>query len=182
MSTLQSRAKPFLVPFLQGQWPVLSEWGLRSVVVWITMFSMVFEFRDPATAAIPFNQRDQFRRTRDPLNHWRMWIGKIDANVWRGKTFHTGVGLYEPSMMPINPAANLQITTAAVGKLLIHSFYVPRDVAEIELTPAYDIGLGITRIWPPENATPLRPIRILADRDADNVSQFLRNSILGIFK
>lgn len=84
MSRLQTRAKPHIVPFLQATWPTLDRWASRSLAAWITMFTMVYEFRAPRTAAIPSKQRDTFRRTRDPIDGWEIWIAKINPNRWRG--------------------------------------------------------------------------------------------------
>jgi hypothetical protein len=177
MSTLQKRAKPFLVPLIQGQWPTLDEWPVRSIAAWITMFSMVYEFRDPGTVAIPFEQRDEFRRSRDAPKDWRIWIAKVDPNRWRGTTFHIGMGLYDQATVPsFKTPANTQITTAVIGHLLIHSFYISPTLAHFQLNPAYATTLGLFPIWPPQNTLPHCPVRVLTDRDADNIATTIRKN------
>jgi hypothetical protein len=177
MGKLQERAKPYIVPFLQCRWPVLDEWATRSLAAWITMFTMVFEFSDPTTAAISFEQRDNFRRTRDPINDWKIWIAKINPYAWRGKIFHNGFGIYDVGKAPANARLDAQITTAVIGNLLIHSFYAPADLFVVELTPAYDARLGLTRIWPAKHTPPHCPVRILTDSDAENIRLTLASFI-----
>ncbi|MGY4327344.1 hypothetical protein ACVWWG_001761 [Bradyrhizobium sp. LB7.2] len=54
MSMLQTRARPHIVPFLQATWPTLDRWASRSLAAWITMFTMVYEFRAPPYSGDPF--------------------------------------------------------------------------------------------------------------------------------
>jgi hypothetical protein len=145
------------------------------------MFSMVVEFRDPATVAIPFTQRDEFRRVRDPPDDWRVWIGRISPNRWHGLWHHTGIGLFYPPTPDIDTPMNVQITTAAIGKLLIHTFRFPRTVGFISLTDTYATNLGLASIWPMKNTPPSGPIRVLTDDNAEHIASTLEQIVANGF-
>ncbi|QIP09538.1 hypothetical protein [Bradyrhizobium symbiodeficiens] len=183
MSSLQERSRPFLAPLILGQWPQMSDWAVRSLAVWIIMFSMVYEFRDRKTMAISFDERDQFRRIRDPTMNWRIWIGRIDARQWRGKTVHIGTGLFNfesyqsKAYLLQDPPMNMQTTTAVFGKLLFHSYYVSPSLPRFKLNP---FGNDLAMIWPPRDAKLAPsgwPARILRDEHAERVAVAIPNII-----
>lgn len=182
MSRLQTRAKPHIVPFLQATWPTLDRWASRSLAAWITMFTMVYEFRAPRTAAIPSKQRDTFRRTRDPIDGWEIRIAKINPNRWRGRITHVAGTLYDLKHSPLNARPDHQITTGVIGNLLFHSYYfAPELDMSMPEIQEYGSALGLTRIWPTAETPPHCPVRVLFDADAENVAYSLINVLAKVY-
>ncbi|WP_247822159.1 hypothetical protein [Bradyrhizobium sp. 187] len=105
---------------------------------------MVYEFRDPRTAAIPPKQRDTFRRTRDPIDGWEIWIAKINPNRWRGRITHLAGTLYDVKHSQLNARPDHRITTGVIGNLLFHSYYfAPELVMSMPEIEEYGSALGL---------------------------------------
>jgi hypothetical protein len=145
------------------------------------MFTMVAEFAHPQTVATPQSQREQFRATLIPPPDWRVWIAPFDGRVWNKKFHHIGMGLFEFPEPNRVPPCNVQITTAAVGKLLFQSFRFDPDAAYFQLTSFYGYSLNIVPVWPAQDTPIGRPIKVLSDNDADYVAVALRKLLMDSF-
>jgi hypothetical protein len=142
MSELQTEAKQILISLIMGDWPILDKQAQATIASWVTMFTMVAEFAHPQTVAIPLSQREQFRETRVPLPDWRIWIAPFDGRAWNKKFHHVGMGLFEFPEPDRVPPCNVQITTAAIGKLLFQSFRFDAAIADFQLTSFYQSSLN----------------------------------------
>lgn len=144
------------------------------------MFAMVYEFRDPRTAAIPSKQRDTFRKNQ--RSHRR--LGNLDC---------------EDKPQPMershharcrNPLRGEAFTTQRKAPPSNHdrcdrqsnSYYFPPELdmsmPEIE---EYGSALGLTRIWPTTETPPHCPVRVLFDADAENVAYSLINVLAKVY-
>jgi hypothetical protein len=70
MSEMQSDAKPYLLPLLQGRWKSLSSDGTLAVANWITMNSMVREFQNENAIVTRAEERLKFMQEKRPGENW----------------------------------------------------------------------------------------------------------------
>jgi len=155
---MQASAKKILVKFLRGENPYLGKVDRRALANWITMFTMVNEFSDPATQLTSFDERNSLRMHRQPPSGWAIWIGTNESLRWHGATSH--LAWKEPSELgipsearpePVAPALTIdcQTTAGALGRLFMMSFSTA-----LSGVPLNDISklmvdrYGLISIWP----------------------------------
>jgi len=176
MSRLQILAKPILLPFVLGKWRALDANETRIIANWITMFTMVIEFADPATAVVPVAQRELFAARDDdarrPPMGWRMWIGLQEGN--ESDFYHFGVA-------SINPAELLSwnwamITTFFIGRLTVQAVRIdrlyPQPIDE------YPKILNLVDLWPRPAVRPRAPGIVYFSMQSSLIRAF-RNEIVG---
>jgi hypothetical protein len=79
MSDLQTNAKPFLVPLLEGQKIRLLRKGKTAIASWATMMVMVSEHMEKDPEMVAVSQRDRswmLQNHKPPSSRWRIWIGQ----------------------------------------------------------------------------------------------------------
>lgn len=181
MSRLQNRAKPVLLPFLEGRWPVLSAEDQTTLAAWATMSVMVFEFADMDSLVTPQVQRERFRKDQTPPEGWAIWVGHYNGSRWKACfTHHSYSGFLNPAEPVFPPRrlpdkGNVQTTSFVVGSLFVHAF---SSLPPLPAMPAVERSgvasrFGLRCIWPdaPEVAEP--PDVVLDDLQADWISRAL---------
>ena len=75
MSQLQERAKPVVIPLIEGRGLKLSQRQQKTLAAWIAMAVMCSEFGDRTRIAIPQHDRDiLYRHHVPPVANWRIWV------------------------------------------------------------------------------------------------------------
>jgi len=115
MSRLQNRAKEILIPIIRGQWVDLRE-DAEIVARWCVMTTMVYEYIDPMTIAIPQNERDRLRDNTPLSDRWTIWIGQCPEESPNRRAAHRAYRVVEGPMTTGKP--NAQVTTLHVGNML----------------------------------------------------------------
>lgn len=151
MSVLQSQTKPILVPLLNGEPYSLRRRDQAILATWVTMFAMVAEFRlrSGELAAISEAERKEFMASRLPLKNWKIWIGAIDDETWRGRYVHTTLPVYSASDVEKRtsdgvPIPNTQTTSFVVNKLYVHAI----SSSVVDLHRQQISTKIVQRIWP----------------------------------
>lgn len=80
MSLLQQTAKPPLSALLKSGWISLSDEDQGILAAWAAMFTMVYEFADPLTAAVPEQHRQHLMRNGTVPQNWTIWIGRAEIS------------------------------------------------------------------------------------------------------
>lgn len=181
MSVLQSQAKPILIPLLKGARHSLRKREQAMLATWITMFTMVAEYRlrPGELAAISADERRQFMETRRPLPNWKIWIGTINDDSWRGRYVHTTLPVYESADPGKRSAAgvlipNTQTTTFVVDRLYVH--VLSSSVVKVEKQKIS--SRLVERIWPLITKTIKWPLQPLVPADADWISMAFFRSVV----
>ena len=179
MSRLQERAKPVITHLLLGTWDELTPDQQALVSAWIAMTTMVYEFVDPPTVAIPQAERSAFMQEQQPPEHWWIAIGVL-RNPSR-LLAHTGAYIYLGETPPpaIGPM-NTQTTVVAVGRLIFQAFSSAATSVNLEITGPTLRRLGLTSIWP-RNADAVRPVRPLDNQEAERIFIALRSALNSAF-
>lgn len=170
MSIIQNQTKPILIPLLQGDRHSLRKQSQAALAAWITMFTMVAEFRlrSGEIAAISAEERKQFMTTQRPLPNWKIWIGTIDDENWKGRYIHTTLPVYSSNDVVKRtnnnvPVPNTQTTTFTVNKLFVHVL----SSSVIEVDRQKIAGRFAQRIWPLVTKSIKWPPRLLTPDDAE---------------
>jgi hypothetical protein len=183
MSRLQTQVKPILLPMLQGRWPEInSPWERRILAAWAVMFTMVVEFADLNTQATSFSEREYLRLVLAPPNGWYVWIGLHKGPLWRAGSNHFGwanpimLADERPETLAAALAAHhkptVQCTGWVVGPVYFQTISSSNRGFKVdELTFAKRHGLRV--VWPSDNLPIERPVDVLDDIAADNVSKAL---------
>lgn len=153
MSRLQTAAKPVLLPFLTGSNVALSRTQQRAAANWAAMFTMVYEFADPLTIAIPQSERASFMRILQPNANWLIWVAPFVGKSYAGMAHHRGIGFLEqghrePSVAQI---FNTQVTVGSAGGLFFLTCFSSNSTVLSRGFPAIRRLCGelmYTRVWP----------------------------------
>jgi hypothetical protein len=174
MSVIQNQTKPILIPLLKGDRYTLRKRDQAILATWITMFTMVAEFRlrPGELAAISADERKQFMKTQNPLPNWKIWIGAIDDENWKGRYIHTTLPVYSPDDVVKRtennvPVPNTQTTTFTVNKLYVH--VLSSSVVEIDRQKISQ--RFVQRVWPLLTKTIKWPPRFLMPDDAELIAR-----------
>jgi hypothetical protein len=172
MSVLQSRTKPILIPLLRGDRYSLRKREQGILAAWVTMFAMVAEFRlrSGDLAAISKDERRRFMETQRPLHNWKIWIGAIGDENWKGRYTHTTLPVYSSGEIVKRtnntvPIPNTQTTTFVVNKLYVHAI----SSSVVDLHKQQISTRLVQRIWP-LTKTIKWPPRLLTGEDAEWIS------------
>jgi hypothetical protein len=160
MSKLQTAGKKLLVPMVRGDWPELSAYEQRLVATWAIMATMVLEFSNPPTVAVPAEQREWFRLYLEPPAGWAVWLGRYDGtkrgfNHWACCVHRTSLPL--PTDLPDN--CNTQYTAIIFGKLILMTFSTTAPHL-IEDHHALTARHGLRLIWPANASKFVMPARV----------------------
>ena len=178
MSQLQQRAKPVLLPLMQGKPAILSRQAQELIARWIAMSTMTSDFFYPDKHAVPQADRDLLYGTGNgdgavPQDTWKMWIGRYQRGDWVGRWVHNSIPIYSKDDAPELSAAgiprpNTQTTTIIFGELYVHVFSCPfpEIVAMVNLRES--AHSMVAQIWPFREDVIAWPINPMSDRDADN--------------
>lgn len=129
-----------------------------------------FQLRSGDLAAISADERKQFMKNQRLLSNWKIWIGTLEDDSWKGFYRHTTLPIYSPNDIVKRtdsgvPVPNTQTTTFVVNKLYVHvlsSSVIEVDRQEIS-------GRFVQRIWP-LTKTIKWPPRLLTSDDAEWIS------------
>jgi hypothetical protein len=160
MSVLQAKAKPILIPLIQGEWKSgLSVQEQTTLAAWAAMYTMVREFAADDMVAVPQEDRDYLRLKREAPPHWFVWIGPFEGIEANAAAWHRSWGLHpapiasdavalgdDPQAMP---SRNIQTMVFAAGKILFQTFC--SAAPGVDFAPRLRSSaaqLGLRRIWP----------------------------------
>ena len=151
MSRLQEKAKPHLLPLIQGEVTALDVSAQTIISSWAAMFVMVAEHFNLYTVTTSQEQRSCLLDTgKAPAQNWKIWIGNFARVNWKGQLAHFTVPisspLHEPELMDNGlPRPNTQTMTFVVGKLLVHVAGSITDIFEDWEFVRSDM---LKQIWP----------------------------------
>jgi hypothetical protein len=183
MSLIQERAKPIMIPLIEGKPTALSHHAQTIVATWCAMATMTSEFLDkdlvPSTIAVSQDDREfLWKEGVPPPERWRIWITRYQRHKWVGRWFHSVVPILDAKDVPSSaltdyPSPNTQKTTFTVGDLYVHVMstsgnpdIVSRWVWPIRSRP----GMLLIGIWPIKESIITWPPESLTDSDADFVA------------
>ena len=173
MSALQERAKPYLLPLINGEITVLDEKAQAIVTAWITMFSMVAEYFDPTKVSTTSQQRHDFWKTDEPPATWKIWMGDYERGSWVGHLVHFAVPISSAHQIPEIldngvPRPNTQTMIFTVGRLYVYLCGSVTGIFEDWQLTRSDL---LAQIWPfRRNLIAWPPKTTMNDRDADQIA------------
>ena len=191
MRRIEDKAKPILVPLIQGKKRHLTASDQITIATWAVLKAMVSEYHPTSQVSTHWTQRRLVKNKGvPPTNGWSVWIGKYERKNWRPEW------LSFPFFVPSNKVLNRRgkreptyyngsSTTQVIGNLFIQSVHLP-----VPFITGEDIRLrifpattgAILRIWP-DQLTALRwPHRALSDLDADKLAGAIQNFLGSICK
>lgn len=184
MSQLQERAKPVLLPLINGTSENFdfTEDQCRLIASWAMMFTMVVEFRDALTGAITYEERNAFKLDARPNDKWKVWTGrkkKISSkDPWN--FYHYAWGLIDgPIPEGVSYKHSTQTTTFLVGKLVFHTFSTRDDFFDVGANQ-FGLSHGLRAVWPAPDREFSRMIGIppvLSGEDIHRLSRTLVEAI-----
>jgi hypothetical protein len=153
MSDLQTKAKPILIQFLEGQTPALTVVDQTAIAAWATMFSMVYEQADLEHAAIPQEERTYFQERFLPPKNWFIWMGIYDNSIKpEYQCSHRGMML-NPSKIgsEVSTICNTQTTVIFPQGIFLQTFSSTAngvgDFYRARLRQSAN-NFGLRQIWP----------------------------------
>jgi hypothetical protein len=163
MSRLQQDAKPHLSPCIQGNWSPPSQKARKVLSAWATMFAMVVEFGDEASAVVPPIERQVFMRDlQPPLGGW-VAAGRLagDLPYWfHRRALRLTLDPTEPAGLP-----NAQLTTIALGHLLLQVYLTTSDLGPFNPGQRC-VEHGLSPLWPLDVEGPTNQELPIRDKEA----------------
>jgi hypothetical protein len=178
LSGIQNRAKPYLIPLIEGRETVVGEVAQRTIATWATMATMTGEYtlNKLASIAVMPNERRALMDTLAPLPDWRISIGTYRRAKWKGHFVHASMPInFEGDIIipnvqePRVPLTNTQWTTIMVGQLYIHissSNTSPDIIRDWRWSSAPRARALLVQIWPTKERIIKWPFHCMTDTDA----------------
>lgn len=179
MSGLQERAHQLVTMLVQDRCEYFGDGDQESLAAWICMTSMVIEFADLATVAVPATARVAFANTRRPPPNWLIFVGRYEGVRESSSFWHVGVGVHDAEQIDQPRGCNIQITTFNLGRTIFHS--ISNDSKELVLDLShYATGLGLAQIWPTRALPTFSTFPKLNDDGYLRVQRYLRDYLEGL--
>jgi hypothetical protein len=185
MSELQNRAKPYVLPLVQGSPLVLRREAQETLATWCAMSVMTSDFFYPQRPAIPQSDRDYLRsHWKPPPATWKIWIGRYVRKNWQAHWVKNAMPLEYDGRVPALsadglPMPNTQATTIVFGQLYVHAFSSihPSLVSIISIEKLFE---KIAQVWPVQEEFIAWPTKPMTDRDADNIQGAICEALEGL--
>ena len=176
MSQLQERAKPVVIPLIEGRGLKLSQRQQKTLAAWIAMAVMCSEFGDRTRIAIPQHDRDiLYRHHVPPVANWRIWVASYKTTERVPRWDHRVLTIVpekevDQAAFAAAPFYNTQSTTYRVGELFVHAISASWRKCVVRHRLVIP-GNVLFEIWPPRTtgiAWP--PARLLVDQEAGRIA------------
>ena len=182
MSNLEEKAKPILISLIFGEQFTLDFDSQLIIASWAVMTSIMGEFTDIKTAAIPHAHRKIFMETNRPPVGWKIWVGRYRGEQWKQRYRHHGFALLPRNQVgKVKPEMNTQSSTFVMGELLIYA--TSSTILDINIEG--DISRKLIPIWPLKETNINFILNgvldgILTDDDANRISDYILFSIKNV--
>lgn len=175
LSSIQRRAKPHLLPLINGEPTTLGHDAQHAVAAWATMATMTAEFLlpDPMDRVVTQAERAAFMASRMPSPDWRIWIGRYRRVRWLGQWVHASIPVYDAAQVAEveatgRPQCNMQTSTFVVGELYVHVLSGAHIdfVRDWHWTAAPKARAMLPLLWPRSEDFIAWPINAISDHEA----------------
>jgi hypothetical protein len=151
MSILQGKAKPWMIPLMQGLRKNPASNSEKTLGAWATMFSMVVECAGGPVKVVTQEQREFLRSNEAPPQSWHIWMCSLPASYC--SYVQSPVGEDKPP--PVSPGL-VQYTDALetliiAGRLVFHVIGFTSKAFESQYLGPLRVNArrsGLKRIWP----------------------------------
>lgn len=176
MRELENRARPVLIPLMNGHQLRLSPEQQAIVAGWAAMKAMVAEYERSARVTTTQSERDYMRTVRLPPDRgWAIWIGRYERKEWPGYLGSAPFVYWpEPERAHLlgvpTTDFNGQVSFQILKKLFIQIIrcQVPSLVEKWRFDARASVVLR--KIWPPSGYSFMWPPPTMNDFDADYVT------------
>ena len=181
MSLAVSAAKPLAEPLIKDMRVDLDEKAQRSLATWIAISTVMAEFTDPHTQAIPYEDRISLYKTSLPPSNWSISIGRYSGVEWSPMRYYHVGGLMAEASIPRPNAIynatpkNFQLTTYVIRSLLIQVFSSTDD-SNVDFFREWRVPNGMTPIWPRFRKVirwPRNPLLVFDDKSTNCIAKSL---------
>jgi hypothetical protein len=166
LSRLQNRAKPVLIPLIQGDGCLVKVAAQRIIALWGAVIAITAEYTQPSLPhAITPQDRHYMWRNDNPPDDWQIWIGHY-IGTEKAMSYAQVRFTLSPkgsSLIPsgIAPTTNTQVATMIFGKLYLYLF-----ASSLGGIGPLRLGDHLRPIWPLSGSDISWPPTLgLSDRD-----------------
>ena len=161
---LEEKIRDPLTKIMAGETIVLNTKLRRDFAAWFTLVTMMAEFMDPATMAIPRTDHQFMYENGRPPREWKMWIARYAGNrpdLWPMRQI--GLQLLDsPDVLIETPKCDTKVATFVLGQLCVHTF---RSTVLGNRVGTDYVITDMPRIWPLTRANIHWPCtKVLSDR------------------
>ncbi|MEA1673977.1 MULTISPECIES: hypothetical protein [Nitrospirillum] len=180
MKNIEDRAKPIMIPLMQGQSLRIAPDAQSVIAGWAAVKATVAEHISIGDVTTSQAERDLLRQTGLPPHHgWAVWIGHYERSAWQAY-LGSNAFLYLPGpenahLLGTSPTEyNGQASFQILKNLFIYVMRC-RDLEFVERW-RFDVTASrfLRKIWPPSNLSIKWPPPIMSDVDADYVASALK--------
>ncbi|MBD2768857.1 hypothetical protein IC235_13260 [Hymenobacter sp. BT664] len=150
MSKIEAEAIPLLTPLIEKEREILSQQDQTQLSTWVALRTVIGEFVDIATQAIPESDRKILMETKLPPPDWNIWVARYKGPL-RQAYRHRGIALRE--MKHGEKASSLavkhisQCTILILGELIFFVLTTTERGALNQLMRNSD-NTKFARLWP----------------------------------
>lgn len=180
MSRLQERARPILIPLVEGRASELDAAAKSIIAAWAGMAIMAAEFLEKDKVAVSPEDRAYLMQYHRLPNNWKVWAAHYRRGSWRAYWYHNSLPVFSEEDTPeagdggiLRP--NTQTTTFVAGNLYIHAM---SSSASGLVRLFRFIGTAsdkLVQIWPPTDRVVIWPKDHLTDSEAHRISNAFFN-------
>ncbi len=177
MSQVQNRAKPHLVPLIEGQEYELPRQGRSALSRWAALFSTVQEQIHVDLASVSAEDRAWIQGRSTAPNNWLIWIGRFADPSGHSRSSRTSFPVvpqeeFERRHSRAGPLRyNAQASTFLVGNLLFHNLSAPW---RLRFSFPSAIERKLHRLWPTNGKGIKWPPEVLEEQDYFAITEEVR--------
>jgi len=141
----EEKVFPALQELVTGETPQLTaEQSDDLALLACTIFTMI-DLTDRESSAISQAERSHIYNERSPPRDWHLYIGRANSLAWHMRYRHHAAVSLPQGAFPSGEKSNVQVSTATIGKLLLHVVSC-QDRPVIANSPGYANILGLAEL------------------------------------
>jgi hypothetical protein len=176
MSKLEGDVKSILTSLILNDVVRLGIESQKNISAWVVMTTIMQEYTDLKTQAIPAIHRKYLMENGIPPEGWEIWIGRYRGALWNSYRFrHHGFLLQRKNNIDYSVNNNnTQATTSRLGELIVYA--TSSTLEGVNLDIADPIKNKLRRIWPSDEMIIELPLpEVINDIEANTLSDTLFN-------
>lgn len=176
MHDIVDLAKPPAEKIVRGEHIVLSARDQINVATWITISSIMAEFTDVKTQAIPASERIRLKSLKAPLDNWTISVGRYEGKGWSPMRYrHHGTEFIRTRESPPRQSTiasskrgYMQVSNIVLGNAFFHVFSSTDADLVFHFRTFWNWPGKLIRIWPNSGrAIDWLTLPLLADADLE---------------
>jgi len=120
MNAAETNAFQYAEPLIVGRPIVLGRAAQDALETLAALILTMVDLTDLSTSTVTEQDRRHIKDTRRIPPGWFLFLGRVSSPEWQTRYLHDAAIILPQGTVPTDQQSNAQITTVAIGKMLLH--------------------------------------------------------------